>query len=208
MRSSRKEKPGGGTAGRASEQCAGRQPTQLERKPDHGGAVNTDNKKSKQKKAYHRLAGNFTQVPNALIEDGRLPADAKAVCVWILSRPPKQLDGKRWVIRQSVVAEAMRLGEKTTRRIFRQLLQTGYLLRHGQSRTGGKWGDARYMLRRDLLQEYVRPGPDGMPTVGRKEAHGANPHGTGTSANGCAGNPHSVAASTVRPLRSGDKGLT
>jgi len=127
-------------------------------------------------------------VPNALIDDPDLPADAKGVMVWIYSRPEKQADGAPWVFRRSAVATAMRLGEKTTKRIFRELIETGWLARHGQVRAGGQWGEARYVPRRVYLQEYVHPAYENDPTVGQKEAHGANPHGTGTSENGNAEN--------------------
>jgi hypothetical protein len=65
--------------------------------------------------------GNFTILPNAVANDQRLSIEAIGVMAYLLSRPPN------WTIRHSQLQKACRVGRQKLQRIFRELIQAGYL---------------------------------------------------------------------------------
>jgi hypothetical protein len=136
-----------------------------------------------------RLAGRFTRVPNKLIDDKRLPIEARFVLIWMAHLPTHRSDGTRWVHRQSVVAAELGIGRTKTQQIFRRLIQYGYLKRHGQTRRGKEWGEARYTIIQTCLQEYIRPGCDDAPAKSHTPDDLRSDCGTGTFESNGAGNP-------------------
>jgi hypothetical protein len=65
--------------------------------------------------------GNFTILPNNIVNDQRLSIEAIGVLAYLLSRPPN------WKIRHAQLRKAYRVGRQKLQRIIRELIQAGYL---------------------------------------------------------------------------------
>lgn len=65
--------------------------------------------------------GNFTILPNNIVNDERLSVEAIGVLAYLLSRPPN------WKIRHAQLRKACRVGRQKLQRIIRELIQAGYL---------------------------------------------------------------------------------
>lgn len=79
-----------------------------------------------------RPSTGFTQVPDALIDDTTLSLEAKAVLIWVCSRP----DG--YICRTSLMQSRFGIGREKWQRIFRELRDVGAITSEWQKcpRTG------------------------------------------------------------------------
>jgi hypothetical protein len=64
--------------------------------------------------------GNFTIVPNAIVEHQQLPIEAKGLLCYLISRPPK------WRVRHEPLQRALHVGREKLQRLFRELARAGY----------------------------------------------------------------------------------
>ncbi|MCK0089245.1 replication protein [Rhodococcus sp. F64268] len=81
-----------------------------------------------------RLADNFTILSNALINDERLSFRARAVLIWLLSKPHD------WSIRSDAIArQSPREGREAIRTAMRELAEHGYLVREKIQDERGRW---------------------------------------------------------------------
>jgi hypothetical protein len=71
----------------------------------------------------------YTSLPNAIFRDRRLALDTKALLAYLLSLPPS------WEIRPRIITKALspatgrQLGKDRLRRMFKELINTGYMAR-------------------------------------------------------------------------------
>jgi hypothetical protein len=85
--------------------------------------------------------GNFTIVPNRVFEDDRLSVEAKGVLGYLLSRPHD------WTIRLVQIGPTLKIGRDKLERIFKELIEAGYVLRGDQTRTKcQQWGPTEYIV--------------------------------------------------------------
>jgi hypothetical protein len=84
--------------------------------------------------------GNFVVIPNSLYDDSRLSIEAKGLLGYLLSRP------HNWTFRLSQIATKLGIGRDKVERIFNELINAGYVSRGKQSRVGGKWGPADFVV--------------------------------------------------------------
>jgi hypothetical protein len=68
----------------------------------------------------HRPKGNFTAVPNAILEDDRLSLEAKGLLCYLLSRPPN------WQPRHDHLKRKLAVGRKLLKRCFEEIIDAGY----------------------------------------------------------------------------------
>jgi len=68
--------------------------------------------------------GNFTIIPNALIEDTRLSPDGRFLMIYLLSKPDD------WQVRLYDLMNSSGIGLRRARRILRELARLGYLRRN------------------------------------------------------------------------------
>src|SRR5690349_1525870 len=69
----------------------------------------------------HKHKGNFTTIPNAILEDTRLSLGAKGLICFMLSKPPG------WMFRNSHLQRAQMIGARALATYVDQLEQAGYL---------------------------------------------------------------------------------
>lgn len=81
----------------------------------------------------------FTQVPNVIIYDEKLSAQAKGVACYLFSRP----DG--WHFNYIEIASHFKNSEDTIRKLLKELEDAGYLTRE-KIREGGKFARVEYRL--------------------------------------------------------------
>lgn len=81
----------------------------------------------------------FTQVPNVIIYDEKLSAQAKGVACYLFSRP----DG--WHFNYIEIASHFKNSEDTIRKLLKELEKAGYLTRE-KIREGGKFARVEYRL--------------------------------------------------------------
>src|SRR5215472_8259587 len=94
---------------------------------------------------------HFTIVPNAVFADTRLSVEAKGVLGYLLSRPHK------WHVRLEHVARALKVGRRKLQRIFRELIDAGYVTREPRRFVvGHRFGDLDYVVR-DMPLALARP---------------------------------------------------
>jgi len=70
-----------------------------------------------------RHSRNFTVIPNAIHEDGRLSLEARGLLGFLLSRPPN------WEIRHDALRRSFRLSRQRLDLLLRELIAAGYVTR-------------------------------------------------------------------------------
>lgn len=81
-----------------------------------------------------RLADNFTVLSNSVINDDRLSFRARAVLIWLLSKPAD------WCIRsEAIAAQSPAEGREAIRTAMRELASLGYLVREKIQDERGRW---------------------------------------------------------------------
>ena len=70
-----------------------------------------------------QVSANFTNVPNALLRDERLSADALGLLVFLLHHP------RDWIVRQAHLAARFDMGREKVQRLMRELIDLGYVRR-------------------------------------------------------------------------------
>jgi hypothetical protein len=88
-----------------------------------------------------RHNGKFAALPNAIWTDDRLSIEAKGVLGYLLSRP------HNWNVRQPQVGRALKVSKDKLQRIFRQLIEAGYVTREQRRTEGGVFDSAEYIVR-------------------------------------------------------------
>jgi hypothetical protein len=88
-----------------------------------------------------RHNGRFAALPNAIWTDDRLSVEAKGVLGYLLSRP------HNWNVRLPQIGRVMNVGKDRLQRIFRQLIEAGYVTREQRRTQGGIFGSAEYVVR-------------------------------------------------------------
>lgn len=83
--------------------------------------------------------GNWSAVPNRLLEDSRLSWKAKALWAYLNSRPDE------WIVVEEDLVARSTDGKAAVRSALRELEETGYL-RRDQSREEGRYGSTEYWL--------------------------------------------------------------
>jgi hypothetical protein len=86
-----------------------------------------------------RHNGNFVTVPNRVLDDKQLSLEAKGLLCWLLSRP------NDWTFKLVLIGPVLGLGRDKTERLFRGLIEAGYVDRI-QERTDGRWGPVEYCV--------------------------------------------------------------
>ncbi len=105
----------------------------------------------------------FTVVPNAVFADARLSVEAKGVLGYLLSRPHK------WRVPLEHVGRTLKVGRKKLQRIFRELIDAGYVTREPQRFvTGRRFGDLGYVVR-DVPLASVRPVQNSANPQGQRD---------------------------------------
>jgi hypothetical protein len=84
----------------------------------------------------------FTVIPNTIFRDDRLSIEAKGVLGYLLSHP------HHWQVRLDHIGRTLCIGRKKLQRIFRELIDAGYVTRE-QPRTAGAhcFGATDYVVR-------------------------------------------------------------
>jgi hypothetical protein len=95
-----------------------------------------------------RHNGRFAALPNAIWTDERLSIEAKGVLGYLLSRP------HNWNVRLPQIGRVLNVGKDRLQRIFRQLIEAGYVTREQRRTDGGVFGSAEYIVR-DEPEESV-----------------------------------------------------
>lgn len=90
----------------------------------------------------------FTQVPNVIIYDEKLSAQAKGVACYLFSRP----DG--WSFNYIEIASHFKNSKDTVRKFLLELKEAGYLTRE-KIREGGKFARVEYRLNFTVLGNTV-----------------------------------------------------
>ncbi|WP_082899671.1 replication protein [Rhodococcus phenolicus] len=106
-----------------------------------------------------RLAGNFTILSNAVINDERLSFRARGILTWLLSKPDD------WHTRsESIAAQSPREGRDAVRSALRELAELGYLVREKIQNERGQWSTIQ-----TVYEEPVTGPAPGEPTRGRTD---------------------------------------
>jgi hypothetical protein len=88
-----------------------------------------------------RHNGKFAALPNAIWTDERLSIEAKGVLGYLLSRP------HNWNVRLLQIGRVLDVGKDRLQRIFRQLIEVGYVTREQRRTEGGVFGGVEYIVR-------------------------------------------------------------
>lgn len=106
-----------------------------------------------------RLAGNFTILSNAVINDERLSFRARGILTWLLSKPDD------WHTRsESIAAQSPKEGRDAVRSALRELADLGYLVREKIQDERGRWSTIQ-----TVYEEPVTGPAPGKPTRGRTD---------------------------------------
>ena len=106
-----------------------------------------------------RLAGNFTILSNAVINDERLSFRARGVLIWLLSKPDD------WRTRSdSIAGQSPKEGRDAIRSALRELAELGYLIREKIQNERGQWTTIQTIYE----EPHVQPGPEN-PTRGNAD---------------------------------------
>ncbi|MEE2059280.1 replication protein [Rhodococcus artemisiae] len=101
-----------------------------------------------------RLADNFTILSNALINDERLSFRARAVLIWLLSKPHD------WSIRSDAIAgQSPREGREAIRTAMRELAEHGYLVREKVQDELGRWSTIQTIYEEPRATGITPPDP-------------------------------------------------
>lgn len=113
-----------------------------------------------------RLADNFTVLSNSVINDDRLSFRARAVLIWLLSKPAD------WSIRsEAIAAQSPTEGREAVRTAMRELAALGYLVREKIQDERGRWFTIQTVYEVPAIDTPPDPGPGksnpGTAEVGR-----------------------------------------
>lgn len=101
---------------------------------------------------------NFTTVPNGLVNDSRLSAEAVGVALYLLSKPPE------WVVRLRDLQGRFQCGRDRVRRIIQELERAGYLVRV-MARAEGKFAKVDFEVFDVPQTDNPQPGTENPATV-------------------------------------------
>jgi hypothetical protein len=103
-----------------------------------------------------RHNARFAALPNAIWENDGLSIEAKGVLGYLLSRPPN------WHVRLQQVGKKLGLGKDRLQRIFRELIDAGYVSREQLRVETGAFGRFEYIVRDEQEDDDVAfvPQPD------------------------------------------------
>ena len=124
--------------------------------------------------------GNFTIIPNEVIEDDRLGAKALGVLVYLLSKPDN------WKTNSVHLSNRFACNINTVKVILRELEGAGYLLRVRHQAPDGKfyWQSRVFDRPRDTMGQKTIDGKTiGQKTIDGKLAHITNTDSTKTDQN-------------------------
>jgi hypothetical protein len=108
--------------------------------------------------------GNFTIVPNALVDDKRLSIEAKGLLAYLISRP------NNWTVRHSHLHKELGIGRDKLQRILRELIRAGYLERDDeQPRDDDNQFAAYHYICRDVPISTAPPPLSGFPLRGSRQ---------------------------------------
>ena len=127
----------------------------------------------------HRPTGNFTAVPNSILEDDRLSVEAKGLLCYLLSRPPN------WQPRHDQLQRKLRIGRKLLKRCFGEIIDAGYGVRdEKQGRDGcNQFTTLNYVIR-DIPERTLPDAPKPQrPKPLRLRDTGNNKEGIKTDSN-------------------------
>ncbi len=79
-----------------------------------------------------KVEAGYTVVHNEII-NGPLSKDAKTVLIWLISKPSD------WIVIKSLIKKEFRIGEHVFRRVYRELLEAGYIEEKVQESRCGKY---------------------------------------------------------------------
>ena len=110
-----------------------------------------------------RLADNFTIVSNAVVNDETLSFRARAVLIWLLSKPAD------WRTRsESIAAASPKEGREAIRTAMRELMDRGYLVSEKVQNERGQWITIQTVYEEPVTS--VDPSPEPRP---RKSGSGS-----------------------------------
>jgi len=95
----------------------------------------------------HRLTGNFTQTPNAMIEDTRLSCEAYRLLSWVLHcHPEKQHSFDEW-------QEVLHVGIRKLKKVLAELVELGYVKQIQERNEYGQFMRTEYQFFDSSSQE-------------------------------------------------------
>jgi len=94
---------------------------------------------------------NFTAIPNAIIDNRELSAEARWVLIYLLSKP------KDWVVRVTDIRAAGNLGRDKAYSIMKELVEARYVEKVQGRNEDGSYGDAEYLVVDQPLPEKPYP---------------------------------------------------
>ena len=83
---------------------------------------------------------NFTAIPNAIIDNRELSAEARWVLIYLLSKP------KDWVVRVTDIRAAGNLGRDKAYSLMKELVEARYVEKVQGRNEDGSYGDAEYLV--------------------------------------------------------------
>jgi hypothetical protein len=120
--------------------------------------------------------GNFTIVPNTLVDDKRLSIEAKGLLAYLISRP------NNWTVRHSHLHKELGIGRDKLQRILRELIRAGYLERDDeQPRDDDNQFAAYHYICRDVPSSTAPPPLRGFPLRGSRQRKTRNGNNTDSS---------------------------
>lgn len=83
---------------------------------------------------------NFTAIPNSIIENRELSAEARWVLIYLLSKP------KDWVVRVADIRAAGNYGRDKVYSLLKELVEARYVEKVQDRNEDGSFGDAEYLV--------------------------------------------------------------
>ena len=98
-----------------------------------------------------KYESNFTAIPNAIIDNRELSAEARWVLIYLLSKP------KDWVVRVTDIRAAGNLGRDKVYSLMKELVEARYVEKIQGRKEDGSYGDAEYLVVDQPLPEKPYP---------------------------------------------------
>ncbi len=92
-------------------------------------------------KVKNEIKENFTIIPNGLIQDKTLSAEAKALYILLASKP------QEWVFYHSKLAKELGWSQNTLRKYMNELCKSGWVSKVGEERVSGKFVPSDYIIK-------------------------------------------------------------
>lgn len=89
---------------------------------------------------FHHGKGNFTIIPNVLINDSELPVQSRFMFIYLYSKPPN------WKFYTPQLCKALGMHKDTFRKYRRVLIEKGWILVEEQHHSNGKFNSRIYHL--------------------------------------------------------------